>query len=271
MPQVVFVTESNLEGVGFPLEAELEPRAPGGVTPAPSAVADRAARIVAVAREIINETGDFDLPMRTLATRAQVSLRTPYQLFASKSGVIGAVLLADQQAFRQETLQLRSTDELENLIDRVEIGIKFFSRNQPFYRALYRATQAYTPGHTEEPAREVSRSFQILSRRASQAGLLRSEIDPVMMGETLTDIFASNVQTWARDSFDINLVYLRIGFGFAIVLAGAATEPAAKRMRRRIVEFQKALKRAGQSGAPSEGIPKSRLAAPGRAAGSKKR
>jgi AcrR family transcriptional regulator len=186
MPQVVFVTESNLEGVGFPLEAELEPRAPGGVTPAPSAVADRAARIVAVAREIINETGDFDLPMRTLATRAQVSLRTPYQLFASKSGVIGAVLLADQQAFRQETLQLRSTDELENLIDRVEIGIKFFSRNQPFYRALYRATQAYTPGHTEEPAREVSRSFQILSRRASQAGLLRSEIDPVMMGETIS-------------------------------------------------------------------------------------
>jgi len=198
-------------------------------------------RILSVARELIQETGDFDLPMRKLASRAQVSLRTPYALFGSKTGLIGSILTEDQIKFREMTAKLHSSDELENILDRIEIGTEVFARNQPFYRALYRATQAYTPGHDEEPARESIRGFQILCGRARRAGLIRPDIDTMLLGDTLTDIFASNVRTWARDSLDIHLVRLKISFGFVIVLAGVASEPAAARMRAHILEFQQAI------------------------------
>ena len=216
----------------------------------PELLEERKRRIIAVARELVRETGDFDVPMRELAARAQVSLRIPYELFGSKTGLIGAVLAEDQKAFRDSASQFHSSDELENIFDRVRMGMEFFANNQPFYRALYRATQAYTPGHDEEPARESLGSWRRLCQRASRAGLIRPEVDPLYLGETLTDIFASNVRTWARDSSDIQLTGLKISFGFAAVLAGGATEPGATRMRSHVVEFQHAIE---DFGATSQG------------------
>jgi AcrR family transcriptional regulator len=199
-------------------------------------------RILAVALEIIQETGDFDLPMRKLAARAQVSLRTPYELFGSKGQIIGALLLRDQASYGKVAAVIQSIDELDNIFDRLGLGIMVFARNEPFYRALFLATQAYTPGQNDdEPARENLRSFRILCRRASRAGLIRPEIDPWLVGEALTDVFSANVRTWARSSLDIRLLELKIKFGMACVLASAAPEPAAARMRMRMVEFQKAI------------------------------
>src|SRR3546814_8853729 len=100
---------------------------------------DKADLLVSVAREIIRETGDFDLPMRQLAARAQVSLRTPYELFGSKTGVIRAILKLDQATFRVLARKLSSADWLDNILDRVGLGVAFYAESQPFYRALFRA------------------------------------------------------------------------------------------------------------------------------------
>lgn len=204
-------------------------------------------RILAIARAIIEKSGDFDLPMRKLAARAKVSLRTPYELFGSKNGIVGAILSEDQAAFRQVTAQLQSSDELENIFDRVRLGTDLYARNQPFYRALFLASQTYKTGHDEEPARESERSFRILCARARRAGLLREDIDPDRLGETLTDIFAANVRTWAHDAYDIGLLDLKIAFGFSITLAGAATPPVAERMRARALRSQGAIQKFGRS------------------------
>jgi len=208
---------------------------------ASSTTEDRKSRVLAVARELIHETGDFDLPMRMLAARAQVSLRTPYEYFGSKAGLIGAILQQEIEIFKVLVADRRSADALEHLFDRVQWGIDFYSKNQPFYRSLFRATQAYSPGHDEEPARESVRSFQVLCNRAHRAGLIRPEVDPLQLGDTLTDIWASNLRTWARDEYDIQLASRKISFGFACVLAGAAPEPAASRVRQHIVRFREEI------------------------------
>jgi AcrR family transcriptional regulator len=209
--------------------------------PAAKRIEDKTERILVAAQDIIRETGDFDLPMRMLAARAQVSLRTPYELFGSKNGVIRSLLKRDQAVFVKKVNEIRSVDQLENLFDRVRYGIGFYSDKQPFYRALFRATQGYSGGDETEPARENVRSFSILSARAQAAGLIRPEIDPQVFGETLTDIFASNVRTWASSTFDIALVTHKICYGFAVALAAVATEPAASRMRDHILDFQDAI------------------------------
>jgi AcrR family transcriptional regulator len=211
------------------------------MTPTAKSAEEKKKRILAVARDLIHETGDFDLPMRLLAARAQVSLRTPYEYFGSKAGLIGAILQQEIEIFKVLVADRRSADELEHLFDRVQWGIDFYAKNQPFYRSLFRATEAYSPGHYEEPARENVRSFQILCRRAHRAGLIRPEVDPLQLGDTLTDIWASNVRTWARDEYEIQLVSRKINFGFACVLAGVATEPAATQMRGHIVRYREEI------------------------------
>jgi AcrR family transcriptional regulator len=202
---------------------------------------DKADLLVTVAREIIRETGDFDLPMRQLAARAQVSLRTPYELFGSKNGVIRAILKLDQRLFREWAKGLTSADWFDNILDRVNLGVAFYAQSQPFYRALFRATQGYSGGDETEPARENLKSFRILAGRAQVTGLIRPEIDTQALGEILTDIFAANFRTWASSTFDIHLVDYKIGYGFALVLASAAAEPHATRMRARALAYQHAI------------------------------
>jgi AcrR family transcriptional regulator len=217
-------------------------------------------RILAVARQLIQETGDFDLPMRQLAARAQVSLRTPYEYFGSKAGVIGAILVDDLEDFKEHVSQLSSADALEHIFDRVQWGIDFYALNQPFYRALFRATQAYVADRDQEPARQPQGSFQRLCVRASRAGLIRPEIDPGHLGETLTDIFASNLRLWAMEDFDIQLVSLRINFGFGAVLAGVASEAAVERMRAHVVQYQQAIDSFAAAPKAQVELPAARLA-----------
>jgi AcrR family transcriptional regulator len=213
-----------------------------GMTTKAKRTEEKADRLVAVARDIIRETGDFDLPMRKLAARAQVSLRTPYEMFGSKSGIIRAILQLDQAAFRERARELKSADWLDNLLDRNHLTVLLYQDNQPFYRALFRATQGYSGGDETEPARETLATFCLLCRRAQAANLIRPEVDSELVGEALTDLFAAEYRNWASSTFDIRLVEFKIGFGFAALLSAVAENPHAERMRGRMAAYQAELR-----------------------------
>jgi len=198
-------------------------------------------RILRVARQIIRESGDFDLPMRQLATRAQVSLRTPYELFGSKTGVIRAILMQDEANFARLIRATRSADRFDGFFQANKAGIAFFASNQPFYRALYKATQTYSGGDEADPAREANPMVRRFARKAIKAGVIDPAIDPAVLYETLMDIFAANMRAWAASSFDIQLVEYRIGFGQALALAAMARPPHADDLRRRALEFQRLI------------------------------
>lgn len=198
-------------------------------------------RIIRVARELIDQTGNFDLSMRDLAARARVSLRTPYQLFGSKSGIITEILHRDQAQYRP-LLKGGSDAELgEAFFENLVTGVEFLRARQPFYRALFRATQAYSGGNETEPARENQRALAVWCKRASKAGLLRADIDPGIAAEVLTNIVAAEYRYWANSNFDIRLAGLRVAFGDAAVLAGLGTEPFASAMRAKAVSLQNAI------------------------------
>lgn len=212
--------------------------------PRASPADQREARLVEAALEIVRETGDFDLPMRLLAARAQVSLRTPYQLFGSKTGVIRAILRREHLAFRELLKGLNSADRLDNIFDRIGLGISFYAREQPLYRALFRATTAFYESSEVEAARETSASFRGLCYRIINDGYVAPGFEAPQLGEVLTDIFAANLRDWAGSSFDIGLAGERIGFGVALALAGVASTDAVRaRLTRRALGHQGAIKR----------------------------
>jgi AcrR family transcriptional regulator len=200
-----------------------------------------AQRIMRVAREIIRESGAFDLPMRQLATRAQVSLRTPYELFGSKTGIIRAILKQDEANFGRLIRATRSANRFDSFFQANKAGIAFFASNQPFYRALYQATQAYSGGEETDPAREENAGVRRFAVKAIKAGLIDPAVDPHVLYETLMDIFAANLRAWAASSFDIQLVEYRIGFGQALVLAALARPPHDAALRRRAADFQRKI------------------------------
>lgn len=203
----------------------------------------RAANLVEAARVIVRETGNFDLPMRKLAARAQVSMRTPYAMFGSKVGIIRALLKSEQREFRDVMRSTRSEDILEQIFDRIQVSMDFYAREQSFYRALFRATQAYSGGDETEPAREMLPLFVNMCRKASEAGHLRDDIDPIHLGEIMTDIFAANLRNWASADFDIQLAGQRIALAFALVLAGAGAPASIGRLHGMVQGRQQSLHR----------------------------
>jgi AcrR family transcriptional regulator len=198
-------------------------------------------RIIRVARELINETGDFNLSMRELAARARVSLRTPYQHFGSKGGIITEILHRDQAQYAP--MRPRATDAqlVDAFFEVLEASIPFIGARQSFYRALFRASGAYSGGRESEPARENQRGLTLWCRRASRTGLLRPEINPDIAAEALTNIIAAEWRHWANSEFDIALAGLRMGFGFAALLGGLGSPELAEQMRERTAQYQAAL------------------------------
>ncbi|HWK35917.1 TetR/AcrR family transcriptional regulator [Sphingomonas sp.] len=200
----------------------------------------RTIKLIDAARQIIRETGTFDLPMRQLAARAQVSLRTPYEMFGSKSGIITAILRRDQATFRVIAREFKAKNILEIMFDQAMAGVEFYTHEQSFYRALFRATQGYSGADGIEPAREVLPLYTNICRRGIEEGHIRPEIGPAALAGTLTDIFAANLRDWSLSNFDIMLAGNRICYGFAIALAGAVADPWVPQIRARVIDFQRA-------------------------------
>jgi AcrR family transcriptional regulator len=201
----------------------------------------RAATLLQAAQAIVRETGNFDLPMRTLAARAQVSLRTPYEVFGSKNGIIRALLISEQEEFREIVKNYRSIDRLEMFFDRTLLGMEFYAREQPFYRALFRATQAFSGGDETEPAREMLPIYANMVRRAIEEGFLREDLNITNIAEILTDLFAANLRNWASSDFDIWLAGQKICFGFSLALAGVATSQWIERLHLNARTYDKSI------------------------------
>jgi AcrR family transcriptional regulator len=198
-------------------------------------------RIIRVARVLIDETGDFDLPMRSLAERASVSLRTPYELFGSKSAIIAEILQRDQAEYGFQLSRPTNRYRGETLFRELAGGIKFMGARQPFYRALFRATQAYSAGPETDTARGIEKEFRLWCEGAGAAGLLRPDVVPQIVAEVLTSIFSAELRHWANSTFDINLAGLRIMFGVAVVVAGLGRRSFAMEMRTKANELQSAI------------------------------
>lgn len=195
-----------------------------------------------VAREIIRERGDFDLGMRELASRAQVSLRLPYELFGSKAGVIRAILKADQARWAETLMRRpRTGDAFDDQFNQLRLGVAWFGKQEAFYRALFRASQAYSGGDEPDAARENEPIFARWVRRAVREGLVDPDVEPDVVAGALTDIFAANMRVWALTGCDLKLVEARMAYGFATLFATLATPAHAARMRDKAREMQAAV------------------------------
>lgn len=198
-----------------------------------AADAERRQRILSVARQIINESGDFELPMRELAKRARVSLRAPYDLFGSKAGVTQAILLEDIEVFSRRFTKRRVPHPLDLIFERMRQGIDFYKTRQPFYRALSRYGAASVANPEYDPERLGLDHVASICRDLKAGGFLQATVDDFQLAWSHNDLFYSAMRHWAFNDYDIEIAHLRMAFGTALMFAGAVSDPHIKRMRDR--------------------------------------
>jgi AcrR family transcriptional regulator len=194
---------------------------------------ERRHRILAVAREIINESGNFDLPMRELAARARLSLRAPYDLFGSKAGVTQALLMEDIETFSEQFARQRVHHPLDIIPTRLRKAIDFYKPRQPFYRALFRGGAASVANPEFDPERLRLEYIHKVCRNLSGGGYLRGDVDPLQLAWLQNDLFYSAVRHWAFNDYDIEFVYHRAAHGTALLFVGVVSDANIERMRER--------------------------------------
>jgi AcrR family transcriptional regulator len=206
--------------------------------------AERRARIVQAARQLIRETGNAGLSMRALAARAGVSLATPYNLFGSKRAIVLAVH-QDVREFHQRFSVTRSADPVERMFAAVDMSIDFYVGDPRFYKTLWAAVFDTTDEVRSEilnPKRDAF--WQGLVHAAADAGAIAGDVDLDMLAHQLDYLFRSVMLDWVVGEIAPEALAPTIRLGYALILKGAASPDWRGPLQARIAESQAYLKRA---------------------------
>lgn len=205
-------------------------------------MAERRARIVEAARDLIRATGDTGLSMRALAERAGVSLATPYNLFGSKQAVMLGVLEADLAQFRAQLDATASADPVQRLFDNIVVATRFYAEDPGFYRALFGGLLGAGGPELRLLFGPPRHALWVEMLEAAQAaGQIRAEVDARLLARTLEGVFGGALPGWLAGDIDADNLAARIGFGFAAALGGVATERARGELSHRLAGFQARL------------------------------
>ncbi len=160
------------------------------------------ARICATAEEIVRSEGIEQLNMRRLAEQAGVSLRTPYNLFGSKTDVLIALL--DEAEFQLAPLASLHAEgsaitQLLGALSKIET---FFARDEEYYRGIYAAVMS----SDHQAAREagVQRAVttaQALLAQAVARGELCADTDTPALGRHLGIVLLAVLGMWGSGFF----------------------------------------------------------------------
>ena len=203
--------------------------------------AERRARIIHAARELIRETGNAGLSMRVLAQRAGVSLATPYNLFGSKRAIVLA-LLEDVREFHERFALLRATDPLERIFQAVDLQIEIYLADPALYKTMWAAVFDTSDDLRATLWNDKRDSFwRGLIAVAVEAGAIGREISQEWLQRQLDHVFRCIMLDWIVGILTPEAVPPAAQHGYALILKGAATPEWSGPLGARILVSQQRL------------------------------
>lgn len=185
------------------------------------------ARIRAAAEEIIRTEGMEKLTMRRLAEQADVSLRTPYNLFGSKTDVL--ISLMEEAELELSPLgagdeKLTIIEQLLGSLDRIEA---FFESDEEYFRAIYASIMM--SDHPEARETAVSRSVGLACVRLQQAadsGELVPDTDTNALGRHLAIQLLAVLGMWGSGFFSNRESITQVRQSWCAALLQHCSEPS---------------------------------------------
>jgi AcrR family transcriptional regulator len=160
-------------------------------------------KILVAARELLREGGIEALAMRALAERAQVSSRTPYNLFGSKTDVLLGLLDEPMRRFGQAPPPLAGNRVIPAILAMVDVVYGQYAPEIDYYRTIYWGVMS-SDHHAARAAGLIraQRIAEMLIRGAMANRELRADSDPAALAAHVIAVIAGLLGLWAAKLID---------------------------------------------------------------------
>jgi AcrR family transcriptional regulator len=218
---------------------------------------ERRKRILHAAAELLAREGLSGLSMRKLASQAEVSVATLYNLFAGREDILWTVV-ADRFAKLGCALAEVPQDlPIERMCAIVTATARHLESDERLGRPVVLAAMEHGPG-PGAPALFVGAAFIDAIREAVASGLLTDDLDPDVLGGYMMLSYLQAMQGWARGFLSSNSFEAIVLYGLYQALLGAASAvhrpmflAQLKRFEPQVGDLQRALFLRQQSAQPS--------------------
>ena len=181
----------------------------------------RRSRLIRAARDLITEREDGNFSMQELATRAGLSLATPYNLLGSKASILQEVYRAETEGFRRANKAVESKPPAERIMATADHAVDVFSRSPKFYRNLSRSLSTLGSDELRQlinPLTDVM--LQPLVEELTAEGAIEIAISPAVITSQLQHIFESIYARWAALDWSEAHFRKQLRTGFALIFLG---------------------------------------------------
>ncbi|MEM6652101.1 MAG: TetR/AcrR family transcriptional regulator [Pseudomonadota bacterium] len=186
-------------------------------------------KIERAAERIIRSEGAARLTMRRLADEAQVALRSPYNLYGSKTGLLITLLDQVNVALFKDLGSGNHDWVLIEMIHTLDQTQRVYEADEEYHRGIF--WEIMISDHPEARADGHSNIVRIVTEfalRAKRAGELREGVDPIALGEQLGLSLLSTMGSWAGGNLTMAQTIAHTKLVWISVLQLAAEpEPAA--------------------------------------------
>lgn len=207
----------------------------------------RRARILEAARRIIHDSGLEALSVRALATAAEVTVPTLYNLIGSRDDILSALCndSLDELDRRLDALPA-GADGLARAEAIVVLSAELFASDPETYRPVLMALEHQPPqdGPAPRQHRTLARcaALQAAACRAAAAeGALRGRLDADLLSHQILGLYRLAMRRWARGEVDDVGFIDNALYGLFVCLLADASETAAPAISQRLADIETRL------------------------------
>lgn len=203
----------------------------------------RRQKILDIARDLIATQGLDDFTLKTLATRAQVSLPTIHNLFGKKNDIVLELfrdLVARIDTVLAEPDLLDPIASAEAFIDKL---LELYSADEAFYRAAFLGGERLGLFEHEMTDGIFKKSLVVAERLCKQGrdgGYLKGRLDTRWMAQQLFNTQRMARQDWVSGYICLARYRQQVLIGMLIIYAADATPAFHKRLCKKIEQLSKA-------------------------------
>lgn len=184
-------------------------------------VQERRRRLVKAASELIAERDDGSFSMPELASRAGLSLATPYNLFGSKAAVLAQVFERLVHGFHREPSWMNDLPASERILGVIDRLASAYEAQGRLFRNLWKAL--YGLDVSDHRQINVSLSNEIvhpLIRSLAEDGLLPQDMPLAAIETALVRLFDANFEMWAAQNWSAGQLRTQLRTSFALAFLG---------------------------------------------------
>lgn len=205
--------------------------------------AERRARILVAARELIAERGYDGLTMRDLAQASRVSVPTLYNLFGGKQALLLGELETTFSAVVAGIEQARTGNVVDRALATCDAGNADVLSAPRYSRELILLflTSSETAPLRRTSAESYAELMADLLRDGQKAGEIESWIDPLVLSQRMFAHYQLAMIEWARGELDTEGFRAATRFGMCAMLLGVTRGKAHRQVAKEMQAVQSTL------------------------------